>query len=46
MNKSQITMKENEYFHIASGYYIYECLPCDYNEMTNDELEDFLAEGS
>jgi hypothetical protein len=44
MNKSQITMKENKYFHIASGYYIYECLPCDYNEMTNDELEDFLAE--
>jgi hypothetical protein len=36
--------EKNDYFHIASGYYIYECLPCDYNEMTNDELEDFLAE--
>jgi hypothetical protein len=44
MNKSQITMKENEYFRIASGYYICKRLPCDYNEMTNDELEDFLAE--
>lgn len=37
-------MKNNDYFRIASGFYTYECLPCDYNEMTDDELEDFLAE--
>jgi hypothetical protein len=42
MNKSQITMKNNDYFRIASGFYLSEPLPDNYEDMEIDELEDFL----
>jgi len=39
-------MKNNDYFRIASGFYLSECLPDNYEDMEIDELEDLLEDSA